>query len=326
MKALVTGSNGFIGSFLVEKLLQNSFNVRCLVRRTSNLRWLAGLNIELCYGELSDPASLVPAVKDVDVVFHLGGVTRGLKQKDYCSGNVLTTENLLHACLEHGPDQQKIVFVSSQAAGGPSFDGNALTEEHAQHPISMYGRSKYQAEQAVWKFGAKKPATIIRPPSVYGPRDTDFYTLFKNTRYGFLPVVGGGRQEISIIYVADLVEGIFQAAVNQRADGEMFFLSSDEKVSFSELANSIAESLDKKVRLVNIPLPVVRLIVAFSSLSSFLTKKPSILNEDKYNEMRQPAWLCSNEKAKRVLGFQPRMSLKEGMRITADWYTSNGWL
>ncbi len=326
MRALVTGSNGFIGSFLVEKLLREGIDVRCLVRRTSNLRWLEGLNLDLCYGELSDPASLAPAVRDVDYIFHLGGVTRGLVEQDYVQGNVVTTQNLLDACLNCGHDRQKFIFVSSQAAGGPSVDGKPLTEEHAHNPISMYGRSKYGAEQAVLKLSTMRPITIVRPPSVYGPRDSDFFTLFKNANIGFLPIVGGGRQKINIIHVADLVEGLYRAGIKDKSNGELFFLSSDEEVSFAELAQTIAGAMKREIRLMNIPLPMVRLIVAASTFASSITKKPSILNKDKYNEMRQPAWLCSNEKAKRLLDFQPTVSLKDGMRETAEWYKKQGWL
>ncbi len=326
MNALVTGSNGFIGSFLVEKLLKEGFSVRCLVRRTSNLRWINDLNIELCYGELSDPASLGPAVQGIDIVFHLGGLTRGLKEDDYISGNVTTTQNLLNACLDNAPKHLKFVFVSSQAAGGPSLDGRPLTEDNANSPMSMYGRSKFLAERAVMQFAQTRAATIVRPPSVYGPRDTDFYTLFKNARYGFLPIVGKGRQKISIIHVRDLVDGIFLAATQSQTNGEIFFLSSDEDVCFAELARIIGAALDKKIRLVNMPLPLIRAVVAVASLVSKITKRPSILNKDKVAEMSQPVWLCSNEKAKRVLDFQPGIALQHGMRETAEWYKQHGWL
>ncbi len=142
MRALVTGSNGFIGSFLVERLLDKDWKVRCLVRKTSNLRWLEGPDIELAYGEMFDISSLHGAVKNADVVFHLAGVTKGKSEQDYIRGNYQATINMLKACQDSGGASKKFILISSQAAGGPSRDNSPLSEEEATSPISAYGRSK----------------------------------------------------------------------------------------------------------------------------------------------------------------------------------------
>ena len=326
MKALVTGSNGFIGSFLVEKLLDNGIEVRCLVRKTSNIEWLGNLNVEFIYGELRDPSSLYNAVRHVDVIYHLGGVTRGRQEQDYIDGNYTTTVNLLKTCIDHGPEHQKFVFVSSQAAGGPSIKGIPLTEKHAVNPVSMYGRSKKMAEQAVLQLSEKRPVTIVRPPSVYGPRDKDFYTLFKYAKSGVMPMVDGGEQQISIIYISDLVDGIYLAGTKPEADGELFFISSEEQVSFAEIAKAIMQALDKKARLVNIPIWAVELLSEASIALSCVTKKSPLMNRDKVTEIKQPAWLCSAEKAKRLLGFKANVTLERGMQKTAAWYKNHGWL
>jgi nucleoside-diphosphate-sugar epimerase len=326
VRALVTGSNGFIGSFLVEKLLSEGCDVRCLVRRTSNLRWIKDLPVDFVYGELRDPSTLVDAARDTDIVYHLGGVTRGRKMQHYIDGNYTATLNLLKACQEIGHAEQKFVFVSSQAAGGPSPDGRALTEEEAQQPISMYGRSKHMAEQAVLEFAETRPATIVRPPSVYGPRDTDFYMLFKNAQRGFLPVVGNGRQKISIIHINDLIAGLYLAGSKKQANGKIFFMTFDLPVSFADLIDIIAGAMGTKVRRINMPLAAVRMVVTASAIGSFLTKKPTIINHDKYMEMKQTAWICSGDKAKNLLGFQAHIGIEEGMRSTAAWYKAQGWL
>ena len=326
VRALVTGSNGFIGSFLVEKLLGEGYDVRCLVRQTSNLRWIKDLPVDFVYGELRQPSTLLDAVRDVDIVYHLGGVTRGRKMQDYIDGNYTATLNLLKACREIGHAEQKFVFVSSQAAGGPSTDERALTEKEAQHPISMYGRSKHMAEQAVLEFAETRPATIIRPPSVYGPRDTDFYLLFKNAQRGFLPVVGNGRQKISTIFINDLTNGLYLAGIKEQANGEIFFLTFNLPVSFADLIDIIGSAMDVKVRRLNMPLAAVRMVATASAIGSILTKKPTIINHDKYMEMKQTAWICSGEKAKKLLGFQAQVGIEDGMRSTAAWYKEQGWL
>jgi len=326
MQALVTGSNGFIGSFLVERLLLEGWQVRCLVRKTSNLRWLKALDVELFFGELSDPISLQKAVKSSDVVFHLGGVTKGRTEQDYINGNYKATLNLIGVMRTSGAPRQKLVYISSQAAGGPSLEGRALTEDEAVHPISAYGRSKRMAEEAVLEFSHTNPATIIRPPSVYGPRDKDFYLLFKNINRGILPRPGDGMQKISIVYIRDLVEGIYQSALNEAANGEIFFISQDDAVSFAQLGRLLSEALQKRPIMIPIPLWLVQGIAPLSVCLSKLTGKPALLNSDKVQEMKQPAWMCSNAKAKRMLGFAPKTDIREGLKRTAAWYKSVGWL
>ncbi len=326
MRACVTGGNGFIGSFLVEKLLQENWSVRCLVRRTSNLRWLNGLDIELHYGDLHDLPSLEKAVRDMDVVFHLGGVTKAMTEEDYIKGNFSATLNVVNACQKSGAAKQKLIYVSSQAAGGPSKHGEPLTEEQAIHPISAYGRSKRMAEEAVLQYSQTRPATIIRPPSVYGPRDEDFFVLFKNVKKGIIPVPGDGRQQVSIVYISDLIDGIYLATVNEKADGEIFFISDDRAVSFAQLGQIISTALHKKAIPLHIPLWLVQGLAFLSVGVSKITGKPPLLNGDKVLEMRQPGWVCSNEKAKKLLGFQPGVEVEEGMAATAEWYKKNGWL
>lgn len=326
MQALVTGGNGFIGSFLVERLLLEGWQVRCLVRKTSDLRWLKALDVEFFLGELNDPRSLQRAVENCDVVFHLGGVTKGRVEQDYINGNCKATYNVIEAMRTNGAPGQKLVYISSQAAGGPSIEGRALTEDEALQPISAYGRSKRMAEEAVLEFSRTNPATIIRPPSVYGPRDKDFYLLFKNVNRGVIPRPGDGRQKISVVYIRDLVEGIYLSAIRESANGEIFFISQDDAVSFAQLGRLVAQALQKKAFTIPVPLWLVQGMTIFSVSMSKITGKAALLNPDKVLEMKQPAWVCSNSKAKRMLGFMPKTDLGEGLKRTAAWYKSVGWL
>lgn len=323
MRALVTGGNGFIGSILVERLVQEN-KVRCLVRKTSNLRWIEHLPIDLVYGELRNPASLRAAVADVDIVFHLAGVTRGRVEADYMDGNYKATQNLLEACAA-SDSLQSFVFVSSQAAGGPSRDQIPVTEDEAHQPVSAYGRAKRRAEEAVLQT-APFPTTVIRPPSVYGPRDKDFFVLFKNIQKGILPMVGRGDQRISMVYISDLIDGILLAATTESAHGHIFNICSDEAVSFWHLATTISETLSKRPLVLRLPLWLVDYASRISEGVSRFSGKASLLNRDKVTELRQPSWLVSNQKAKKLLGFMPRVSLNEGLQTTADWYRDHHWL
>jgi len=326
MRALVTGGNGFIGSFLVEKLVQNGVHVRCLVRTTSNLQWIENLDVEFVYGELRDPSSLVPAVRDTDIIYHVGGVTKGMNEEDFMQGNHLSTVNLLNASGKNGPKHQKFVLVSSQAAAGPSRDGKPLTEEDPAQPVSMYGRAKARAEQAVLEYRNIKPVVVVRPPSVYGPRDKDFFLLFKNINRGIVPMVGDGKQKVSLVHVSDLADGIIIAGESERADGQIYFLSADGEFSWNQLAHKIAAALKKGTFTVQIPFWAVDAVSFLAVGWSKITGQPTLLNHDKVLEMKQPAWLCSNEKAKSELGFEPKIDLDDGFKQTGDWYQQHGWL
>ncbi|HZV12723.1 MAG TPA: NAD-dependent epimerase/dehydratase family protein, partial [Candidatus Kapabacteria bacterium] len=169
MKALVTGTTGFIGSHLAEQLLSKGYDVRCLVRKTANLRWLENKPFELVYGGLSDMASLVAAVKDVDCIYHVAGLTAAKSREEFLRGNRDATRNLLEAAGENGNALKRFIYVSSQAAVGPSPTAKPIDETFPYHPITAYGESKKAAEEEVQKFSSVFPITIVRPPAVYGP-------------------------------------------------------------------------------------------------------------------------------------------------------------
>ena len=180
MKTLVTGATGFIGSHLVEELLKGGHRVTCLVRKTSNLQWINGLNVRLIYGDCTIKESLLNAVADFDYIFHLAGLTKAANERDFFSANALGTENLVSAVIEKNPDTKRFVYLSSLAAAGPSCDGTPAKEAGEPKPVSAYGRSKLEGERIVMRHKNTIPVTVIRPPAVYGPRDKDFY-IFSNS-------------------------------------------------------------------------------------------------------------------------------------------------
>ncbi len=326
MRALVTGSNGFIGSTLVEYLLSKGSEVLCLVRKTSDLRWLQPLAVKTIYGDLRSPESLAQVLKKTDLVFHLAGVTKARDAQAYFAGNVQTTKNLLDACEKFSPAEQKFVFVSSQAAGGPSPDDRPITEADPANPISLYGRSKLKAEDLVLKYSQHRHAAIIRPPSVYGPRDRDILTYLASANRGILPLLGDGRQKISMIHVEDLVRGIFLASQVKEANGRVYYLSGDEEWNWHAIGDLVARTLNKKPIRLFIPFWLLDAVSAVNRLAAAIKKRPALLNSDKVREMKQPNWLCSNARAKAELTFRPQIELESGFRQTVDWYRRTGWL
>lgn len=326
MKALVTGARGFIGSFLVEKLFEQKYEVKCILRKKGvGLKWLEGLDIIEVEGDLLDPESLISAVKDVDYVFHLAGLTKALKTEDYYEANVTGTKNLLEAVVKMNPSIKRFVHVSSLAAGGPSFDGTPLTEEQQPYPVSHYGKSKLESEKVVTQYFDKLPVTIIRPPAVYGPRDTDVFEYFKYAKKGVLPILAGERTA-SFVYVKDLVDGILLAAEKKEAVGQTYYLCDEKPYTWDEIGGEIASALNVKTKRIVTPAFLSFWAALFSDIFSKISGKASILSLDKYKEIKMNHWVCSSEKAMRELGFKPPYGLKKGIKETADWYLANGWL
>ncbi len=325
MKALVTGGTGFIGSHLVDELLRRGYDIRCIVRDTSNLKWLDGKNVEILKGSLFDTDFLKKAIKDVDYVYHIAGVTKGKNYQDYYRGNVETTRNLLNACLEN-QRLKKFILASSLAAVGPGDDAIPVDETREYKPITSYGKSKAEAEKLALSFKDKLPITIVRPPSVYGPRDTYTFELFKYVKFGFLPAVLPDEQILSLVYVSDLVDGFILAGESDEATGKVYFISDERIYTWKEIETAVLKAIDKKVIRLKIP-PMILYSVSFVSELVFkLQGKASPLNLEKIKDIRQKNWACSIEKAKKELGYKPKVSLEDGMRLTINWYVENKWL
>ncbi len=326
MKVLVTGARGFIGSFLVERLLEQGCQVHCLLRHKAQSNpWLDGLDFTTIAGDLSDKKLNLDA-GDFDYVYHLAGLTKAARREDFDLVNVQGTRNLLNAVVASSPRLQRFVLVSSLAGAGPSPDGKPISEEDVPAPVSDYGRSKLRAEEVTNGFSDRLPITLVRPPAVYGPRDSDVLTYFKYAQKGLRPVLGGGPRTASFVFVHDLVEGILLAATKPEAIGRTYYLCDDRPYTWDELGQTIAATLGAKTVRLNMPLFAVFLAALASDLVSRISGTPSIINLDKYKELKEKHWVCSARRAEEELGFSAKHSLQEGIAATAEWYSAQGWL
>jgi dihydroflavonol-4-reductase len=326
LRVLVTGGTGFIGSHLVESLIERGFHVRCLVRKTSDLKWLRDLPIELAHGDCIDKDSLGGAVKGVDLVFHVAGVTKAIREKTYFEINAFGTENLIHACLEHNTHLERFIYVSSQAAAGPCRHGGRKEESDLCEPVSPYGRSKRMGEELAVAHSHELPLLILRPCAVYGPRDRDIYVFFKLLSKGIKPCLSGRDHHISLCYVGDIVQGILLAAEGQQASGEIFFLSDGHDYRLDEIGDIIARAMEVTPLCIRVPEWMLFGIAFFSEYLSKLTGKPPLINRGKVEEMVQGNWVCDITKAKTRLGFEPRIPLTQGAKLTFEWYRKERWL
>jgi len=326
LKALVTGGTGFIGSHLTEALIRKGVQVRCLLRKTSDRKWLKGLPIEFVPGDCMDKASLEKAVRDVDWVFHLAGVTKAINEETYFEVNGLGTKNLIHACLENNPRLHKFIYLSSQAAAGPSRNGCTKKESDPCEPVSFYGRSKRAGEEWVLTHAHELPVLILRPSAVYGPRDKDIFAFFKCLSRRINPCLMGPDQHLSLCYVQDMVQGILLAAETRTKSGEFFFLSDGHDYRMEEIGDIAARAMGITAFRIRVPKRMILSIACFSEYLSKFFRRPSLLNKDKAGEMLQKDWVCDIAKAKTLLAFEPRIPLSEGARLTYEWYKNEKWL
>ena len=326
MKALVTGGTGFVGSHLTEALIRKGVQVRCLLRKNSDLKWLKGLPTESVHGDCNDKTSLEKAVRGVDWVFHLAGVTKAIKEETYFEVNGLGTDNLIRACLENNPRLQKFIYVSSQAAAGPSRNGCSKAESDPCEPVSFYGRSKRAGEEWVLARAHELPVLILRPSAIYGPRDKDLFALFKCLSRRIKPCPTGRRQRLSLCYVHDVVQGILLAAETQTNSGEIYFLSDGNDYRMEEIGDLCAQAVGITALRIRVPKQMMLVIACLSEYLSRLLGKPFLLNKDKAREMAQKDWVCDITKARASLGFEPKVPLSEGAKLTFEWYKKEEWL
>ena len=317
---LVTGGTGFIGMHLLERLAADGAAVRALVRRKSAPRSLPE-GVEAVYGDLAGGEGIEAGLAGVHTVFHLAGVTKALHTDDYYSGNVRATEKLAHAVAGRG---LRLVHVSSLAAIGPSSGGLPVAEDAEPHPLTHYGKSKLDAERVVRDLAPE--AVIVRPPVVYGPRDTDVFQLLKSISKGLELEIAGGERWFSAIYVKDLVEGLLAAARCPRAVGRTYFLAHAKAVSWTQLGTLAARIMSRKRRVVTVPLAMANAVGACAEVWAHITGTPGIISREKIAEARCMDWTCDTRRATEELGFVAPTSLETGLGESLAWYKEAGWL
>ncbi|MDT8325367.1 MAG: NAD(P)-dependent oxidoreductase, partial [Bacteroidota bacterium] len=226
MNIAITGATGFIGSHLADRMLAAGHEVRALVRASSNLRWLEGKDVQLVRGDIRDADTLEDFVRDADYIYHIAGVVKARDRAGYFEGNVTATENMLRAAKQFAPGLRRFLYVSSQTAAGPSRSlERPVREEDEALPITTYGESKIAAEKAVRAVGDALPWTIVRPPAMYGPRDTEIFIYFQAIARRLNSMIGYDEKRLSLLHAHDLVRGMVLAAEADNSVGETYFIS-----------------------------------------------------------------------------------------------------
>jgi nucleoside-diphosphate-sugar epimerase len=314
---LVTGGTGFIGSHLLDRLADAGEPVRALVRRKTSLP----RGVEPVSGDVATGEGLADAVRGVDTIIHIAGVIKALKPRDYYRGNATATENLARAAVGQGI---RFVHVSSLAVCGPCPAECAIDEDAELRPVSHYGKSKLEAERIVRSL--LPDAVIVRPPVVYGPRDTGVFPLLKSISRGVVVQIAGGERWFSLIYVHDLVDGILAAARSPQAAGRTYFLTHPTALNWSDLGGTAARLMQRKPRVLRVPRSVAYGAGWLAEMWSGLTRTPGIVSREKVVEATCARWVCDPRRAFAELGFEATTSLDAGLLATLAWYKEAGWV
>ncbi|MGE5409917.1 MAG: NAD-dependent epimerase/dehydratase family protein [Clostridiales bacterium] len=324
--AVVTGANGFVGSHLVDLLLDKGYKVRCITRKSSNLKWLSGKDVEIFDCGLFDKDGLKRAFKDADYIYHVAGVVKSKTPDGYFMGNVETTRAILDTALEIKDKLKRVLIVSSQTACGPSIGGKHVNEQTEPHPITTYAKSKLEEEKLAKTYMDKLPITICRAPAVYGERDTEVFIFFQTFNRGLLTMVGLKDQQVSLIHADDLVRGFYLAATNPNSACNTYFIGSEKYYTWNEIGQITSKVLNKRPIKVKVPHPIVYTIAAIAQFFSMFSSKPATLNLEKARDLVQEYWTCDTSKAVRELGYHQEISAEEGIRKTCEWYKKMKWL
>ncbi|MGI8943251.1 MAG: NAD-dependent epimerase/dehydratase family protein [Qipengyuania sp.] len=300
----ITGSTGFVGQAVLDTAEREGQGVRALTRRPpdrdrSGVHWVRG--------SLSDTASLEQLAQGTEAVIHIAGLTSTIEPSEFEAANVTGTANVIAAMRAAGV--KRLVFVSSLAAREPQ--------------LSAYGASKAAAEELVEKSGLDW--MIVRPPAVYGPRDSDMFELFRAAKWGLVPLPPGGAT--SIIHVDDLARLLLALVV---APPELvrrrFFEPDDGREggwSHKELAKEIGKAMGRRVFAPHLP---ARVLAGAARFDRLVRGRGSKLTTDRVGYMCHPNWVVRSDKAVPQSVWSPRMSGEDGLARAAAWYRAEGWL
>jgi nucleoside-diphosphate-sugar epimerase len=322
MRALVTGGTGFVGRHLVDALLRRGDAVTVLVRTAAKARGLSERGVAIVSGSLDDPAVLRVASANQDVIYHLAGLVAARNEVEFLAVNRDGTRRLLAAAEESG--RPRIVYVSSLAAAGPAARGDVHRGSEPPAPLTAYGRSKLAGEEII-RSGAL-PWTIVRPPAVYGPHDTELLTVFRATRFGVVPVFGDGAQELSLVYAPDLAEALAAAGTTDATLGGTFYASHREVVTSRQLVQAIATATGRSARVIPLPRWLADGALTITGAAARLSGSATLLTRDKAREFFAEAWTCDPSRLEEATGWRAAHDLASGTRATAEWYRSAGWL
>lgn len=303
MTLALTGATGFVGQAVLDRALGEGLEVRALARRPQ----LPREGVEWISGDLDDRAALGRLCQGAEAVIHVAGVVNAPDPAAFERGNVTGTLGLIEAARAAGVP--RLVHVSSLSAREPG--------------LSVYGASKARAEKLVMASGLDW--TIVRPPGIYGPRDVDYFEMFRIARWGLLPVPPrDGRS--SLIHVDDLARLLLALVpASEEVSHRTFEPDDGRKQGWGhyELARAIGWAMGRRPWVVHLSRA---LLERAARADRFVRKHKARLTPDRVGYMAHPDWVVSHGARPPAGLWRPLIATREGLKATAQWYRENGWL
>jgi nucleoside-diphosphate-sugar epimerase len=317
-KILITGASGFIGSFLIEEAGRKGWQIWAGIRQSSNRDYLTDPEIRFIDLLFSDREQLSKQITEHvenhgkwDYIIHNAGVTKCLNPDDFDKVNYSFTANFIDALQMTGNVPEKFILMSSLSAWSDVQ--------------TAYGMSKRKAERFLEKQTGF-PYIILQPTGVYGPREKDYFLMIKSIQAGFDLTAGFEPQRLTFIYVKDLVNAAF-LALESPLSGKSYFVADGDVHTDKEYTETVKKALGKKfVIRIKVPLFLLKIVSAVAEDLSGLTKRPSTLNRDKFEIMKQRDWSCDTKPLEEELGFKANYNLEQGIKESVGWYKDNHWI
>ena len=333
-RVLITGAGGFVGGFIVEESLKRGFETWAAVRRSTSREFLQDDRINFIELDFNNPESLAQTLNEAlpqgekwDYIIYNLGATKCTNFADFNRINYDYLRSFTDALFETKKVPDKFLYMSSLSALGPGDekDYTAFNSNSIPSPNTKYGASKLKAEMHL-AMTPNLPYIVFRATGIYGPHEKDYFMMFKSIKSGFDFSVGMRKQLLSFIYVQDLVEAMFEA-IDKAPTGKTYLIAEDRSYTQKEFRQIAATELGKKVVIpMSMPIWAVYLVSVIAEKWGVIRMKPSTLNRDKFNIMKQRNWSVDISEARKDFGFAPKVDLKEGVKRSIRWYKENNWL
>ncbi len=334
MRILVTGASGFIGSFLVEEGLRRGYEVWAGIRQSSSRKYLQDkriryIELDFCHPDILK-VQLSAHLREVgawDVIIHCAGVTKCFHRYEFMQGNYINTKNFIEALQNLQMVPKQFVYTSSLSVFGPirENDYTEICDSDVPVPNTAYGVSKLESERYIQHLEGF-PYVIFRPTGVYGPREKDYFLLAQSIKQHVDFAAGYKRQDITFVYVKDLVKAIY-LSIDKQVTGRCYFVSDGKVYASRTFSDLIQEELGiQHVIHIKCPLFLLKVVSLLAEKVAALAGKTSTLNGDKYKIMKQRNWRCDISPVVRELGYQPEYDLERGVKEIIAWYKKEKWL
>lgn len=327
-KILITGSSGFVGSFLVEEALKRGLDTYAGLRKTSNRTYLTDERINFFELDFSNETKLRKQLQQekFDYVIHAAGVTKANNKVDFFKYNTQLTQSFVNILQEVNPDLEKFIYLSSLASYGPADNhpGEMVVEADKPHPIDSYGESKLATEQWLQSL-SNFPYLIFRPTAVYGPREKEIFIFFKTFMHGLEGHIGREEQKATFIYVKDLATLLLDATLSDIKQ-KGYFVADGDTHPTQDLGKYARKILNKNPIKIHIPISILKVIATIGEGYGRLSGKMPPLNLEKVKILKSKNWQCDIAPLKNDFNFAPNFDLEKGLTETIQWYKENDWI